>query len=392
MKSIQLFKLPAKLTSPAETPKKSRKLNGKLFKAFSKHKLTMVIAAHVLVITGLGYGAVKGSEKPAVQSSLSNVSVSSDTSASTVDQVSSAEIASRVALMTSAVEAISVVNQSDSLNIQNNFGSGSTYLTKPQIIEGGGKSKRDIVNYKTNSQDSVSSLATKFSVSADTIRWANNLQGEIIGADKDIVIPPVSGVLYTPETLSSKYKADKEAIIKFNDAETSGLVIGDKIVIPGGVVPAPIVPIYTYASIVRRTGGATSNVPATASTIVSPPSNLPSNPISGGGFNGYATGYCTWHAANRRIQIGRPVPPFMGNARQWVSSASSSGYSVGDTPVAGGVVWHSLQYGLGHVAFLEQVYADGSMLISDMNYNGNWNRVTYRTEPASNARLYKFIY
>jgi len=44
------------------------------------------------------------------------------------------------------------------------------------------------------------------------------------------------------------------------------------------------------------------------------------------------------------------------------------------------VTWESPYW--GHVAYVEQVYADGSWLVSEMNYagvnGGGWGRVSYR--------------
>jgi LysM repeat protein len=48
--------------------------------------------------------------------------------------------------------------------------------------------------------------------------------------------------------------------------------------------------------------------------------------------------------------------------------------------------------GAGHVAIVESVNDDGSIYISEMNYAGNFNRVTYRTVSAGQAALYNYIH
>jgi surface antigen len=48
--------------------------------------------------------------------------------------------------------------------------------------------------------------------------------------------------------------------------------------------------------------------------------------------------------------------------------------------------------GAGHVAIVESVNADGSITISEMNYAGNFNRVTSRTVSAGSAAGFNFIH
>ena len=117
-----------------------------------------------------------------------------------------------------------------------------------------------------------------------------------------------------------------------------------------------------------------------------------SQPLYGG--NGYSYGYCTWHAANRRAAIGKPIPRNLGNAVTWASVAAQAGLAVGTTPRAGDVLWHKNTYiagGFGHVGFVEKVNSDGSILVSDMNYGG-WNVVTNRTIPPSEFNQYLYIH
>ena len=131
-------------------------------------------------------------------------------------------------------------------------------------------------------------------------------------------------------------------------------------------------------------------------------SNTPARPASGGygfafgsapqyGSNGYDYGWCTWHAANRRIESGNPIPSNLGNAVTWLGVARAAGLATGSTPRAGAVLYHLNIGGLGHVAFVEKVNPDGSILVSDMNYP-IWGTVTYRTIKPSEFGGYAFIY
>ena len=46
----------------------------------------------------------------------------------------------------------------------------------------------------------------------------------------------------------------------------------------------------------------------------------------------------------------------------------------------------------GHVAFVERVNSNGSILVSEMNFSAGPGILTYRTIPAYQVRQYKFIH
>jgi surface antigen len=97
--------------------------------------------------------------------------------------------------------------------------------------------------------------------------------------------------------------------------------------------------------------------------------------------NGYDQGYCTWYVKNRRPDIGN----YWGNANQWLYSAQAEGYATGGAPRAGAIGVSSEGY-YGHVVYVESVNSDGSVNISEMNYQG-WNIQDSRTTSAS-----EFVY
>lgn len=96
--------------------------------------------------------------------------------------------------------------------------------------------------------------------------------------------------------------------------------------------------------------------------------------------NTYYNGYCTWYAKNRRPDL----PNRLGNGGQWVANAAAQGYATGSAPRAGAVAETS-----GHVAYVESVNADGTVVISEMNGPAGFGNVGTRTVPASQ---YKYIY
>lgn len=88
-------------------------------------------------------------------------------------------------------------------------------------------------------------------------------------------------------------------------------------------------------------------------------------PIYSGGGNPYAGGWtnCTWGAWQALYNARGIALPSMGNASQWLASAASMGYSVGGAPAPGSVaVWYYTTSAYGHVAYVSDVSADGSMI------------------------------
>lgn len=289
-----------------------------------------------------------------------------------LDKLSSADIALQVARAARLSEETAVVNQADSLHAQLSIiPTSNQVVEKPQIVATNVKTNKDIIKYVTVDGDTVSSLAAKFGVTSDSIKWSNALSGDAIGTGKALYIPPRNGIVYTvkagdtADTLASKYKANKDQIIIFNDAEVTGLKEGMVILIPDGSIEAPKV---TRSASYSGTFGAS---------------------YSG---NGYDYGYCTWWAAKRRIDIGRPLPSNLGNAITWRVLAERAGIPTGTVPQAGAVIWykHPATW-LGHVSFVERVNDDGSFVSSGMN-EPIWGGVSTRTFSAADADQFVFIY
>lgn len=122
----------------------------------------------------------------------------------------------------------------------------------------------------------------------------------------------------------------------------------------------------------------------------------PIDPNFTAAINGGAWGNCTYYVYNRVAQLGKPIPsPSMGHAYMWSNSARSMGYSVSRTPKTGtiavfsqGVAGSDPTY--GHVSFVEKVFSDGSVLVSEMNVQG-LNVISTRIISASDAQLTEFI-
>lgn len=299
-----------------------------------------------------------------------------------MDTLSSAQIALTAAQITHLSELTAIRNQADSDSLVLAAPpSDSSVLAKPQIVSTAQKSKQDIVHYVAVPGDTITSLAAKFNVTADSIRWSNNISGDSVSAGVKLVIPPVNGIVYTvkagdtPASIASKYSADEGQVIALNDAEINGLQPGEQIIVPNGRVAAAV----TYASASRLSFGS-----FTASY----------------GSNGYDPGWCTWYVANRRAELGRPVPNNLGNAYTWYRIALAEGLPTGFSPQPGAVVVSEAQ---DHVMVVEQMNPDGSFWISEMNDygqvsigdsrpTGGWGVRDFRLIPASQAGAYRYIY
>ena len=273
---------------------------------------------------------------------------------SAVDQLSSADIAVHVAKLTNLAESTSVVNNADSVNIQLALSAPSeAVIAKPQVISTDIKSWRDIQTYIVRAGDTVSSLAAKFDVTSDTLRWSNGISGDTIDAGTTLrVLPGVNGIVYlvkagdTPESLASRFQTNKDIIIAYNDAEVNGVPVGGYIIIPGGT-------------------------PATVGTSVSAPVSYTVDSFQPAyGNNGYDYGWCTWYVASKIA-----VPTNWGNANTWHIYASSSGWQVGSSPRVG-AIGQTFGGWAGHVTFIEAVSSDGRQIkYSDMNGLAGWGRV-----------------
>ena len=320
---------------------------------FSLLGINLVVLAVILAVVLYRPSSGSTSVNPALSS---NASID-NTVTNPLDRVSSSDIALTVARMSALPETTAINNQAQSEAASVSVAaSNDSVVSKPQVVATALKSKADIKNYTTVAGDTISSIANKFGVTSDSIRWSNGISGEAIAVGKKLVIPPVNGVVYvvragdTVESIATKFGANKDSIIAFNDTDVSGLVVGSQIVVPNGIVRGL----------------------STAAQISSAGAAFPWGGTAIYGSNGYDYGYCTWYVANRL-----PVPSNWGNANTWDNLAPSSGWSVSTMPRAGAVGQSNRGY-FGHVAVVEAVSADGTMIkYSDMNGLAGFGRVGY---------------
>ena len=108
------------------------------------------------------------------------------------------------------------------------------------------KKPRDkIITYTVEKSDTISSVASKWGISVDTIKWANGLSSDVFLPGQTLQIPPVTGVVHkvakgdTVESIAATYHTNKQKIIdfpfnKFANPQTFSLLPGTMIIIPDG--------------------------------------------------------------------------------------------------------------------------------------------------------------
>ncbi len=113
--------------------------------------------------------------------------------------------------------------------------------------------RSEILDYKVASGDTLSTLSNKFTVSIESIKWANSISedNDTIHPGTSLKIPPVTGVVYQVkagdnlEKVAKTYAADKQTIVDFpfNYIDDSlALKPGQTLYVPNGVLPRPATP------------------------------------------------------------------------------------------------------------------------------------------------------
>jgi murein DD-endopeptidase MepM/ murein hydrolase activator NlpD len=112
------------------------------------------------------------------------------------------------------------------------------------------KPRDSVVTYIVQPGDTVSSIANKFDVSIDTIRWQNDLKSiDAIKPGQTIEVPPVTGIIHkvkrgeTIYSIAKKYDVTAQQIVNwpfntYSNDETFELAVGQSLVVPDGAMPA----------------------------------------------------------------------------------------------------------------------------------------------------------
>jgi len=106
---------------------------------------------------------------------------------------------------------------------------------------------RDIIEYTVESGDTLSSIAERFNISENTVRWANEMSDSTVRPGQQLSILPASGALHvvrrndTLSEIAGWYRADMEDIMVFNElASVEQIFAGDLLIIPNGTKPVTL--------------------------------------------------------------------------------------------------------------------------------------------------------
>ena len=231
--------------------------------------------------------------------------------------------------------------------------------------------REKISTYVVQQGDNTSSISAKFGISLNTLLWSNSLkETSLIRPGDELTILPINGLVYkvknndTIGAIATKYKANTEKIIAFNDLPADGAIqINQKLIIPDGQMPFIATPSRIVTkSYVTGVGTGKSRV--------------------------FPYGQCTWYVAQK------VVVPWSGHAKSWLVNARAYGRQTGSVPRVGSIMvmneggWMGRMY--GHVAYVEAVNGVW-VTISQMNYTG-YARKSVRTLRNNDWRIRGYIY
>jgi murein DD-endopeptidase MepM/ murein hydrolase activator NlpD len=134
---------------------------------------------------------------------------------------------------------------SDSASVQQSINVGDNVF-QTDVSQ---KPRDKVINYTVQKGDTVSTIAQKFGISQNTVRWANDLTGDSLNVGDSLRILPVTGISYkvqkgdTVYSIAKKLDTEAQKIVDFpfNDfanPETFSLVEGQMLTVPDGIKPS----------------------------------------------------------------------------------------------------------------------------------------------------------
>ncbi len=128
-----------------------------------------------------------------------------------------------------------------------------------------------VSEYIVKEGDTLSSIASKFELSIDSLKWANpSINWQKVKPGVVVSIPPVTGVVYkvkpgdTVYSIAKKFETDAQGIVDFpmntfSDDETFSLVAGQTLIVPDGVMPDEVAPsLPRFATVLTPDAGSVS--------------------------------------------------------------------------------------------------------------------------------------
>ncbi|HSX08580.1 MAG TPA: peptidoglycan DD-metalloendopeptidase family protein [Candidatus Saccharimonadales bacterium] len=245
------------------------------------------------------------------------------------------------------------------------------------------KPRDKVITYQVERGDTLGTVANKFGISENTIRWQNNLSSDTLTVGQSLEILPVTGIAHkvvsgdTVYTVAKKYNVDPQNIVDFPFNEFAGdgtsftLVPGETLIIPNGIEPS------AQQTIKPQVYVATGPVP-----------------VSSGGFTwptrGIVTQYASWY--HEALDIAAPIgTPLIAASSGTVDYVSLGTYDTG----YGNNVWVNKGNGIRyHYAHMESVNVSvgdhvvgGQTVIGWIGVTGNTTGPHVHFEIQSNGSL-----
>jgi murein DD-endopeptidase MepM/ murein hydrolase activator NlpD len=149
---------------------------------------------------------------------------------------------------------------------------GTVYSVKPETI-----------SYRVLGGDSLASIAKKFNLSVNSIKWSNNLKNDLIKPGQVLEIPPFDGIIHKVEagesvySIAKKYNVTAQNIVNFPlnnfaDSDTFALNSGQTLFVPGGVIEnKPVIQTQFIATIQAGVRGSSNFIWPTSGMITQYP-------------------------------------------------------------------------------------------------------------------------
>lgn len=297
-----------------------------------------------------------------------------------------------------------VADLSDALNLASASDVASNYVVTTSMYDAGqtatGKLEkpsitnievsRGVIEHVVQGGENAETIAAKYGISADQLRWSNNLKNNEIPVGTVLHLPSVPGIVYTVkagdtiESIAAKYGSSAVEITALNDLEESGVAEGAMIIIKNGSLPENERPEY----VAPRRSSTTYSTTTYRYSYLGSASDRQNIQVIYPRFTGAGGGQCVNWASYMRPDLGALR---LGNARDWARGAAARGYSVNRTPSAGAIFQTSSGW-YGHVGYVEAVNADGSITVTEMNYGYVPYRVIRATIPAGSVGNFNYIH
>lgn len=361
---------------------------------FTKIKQSIPYILTSIVIIAIVF--VGSMDKKSHSTTLNLGSPTSDNYAVSTDQISELYI---IADLSNALNLASsedlAYNYVAATSIYSSGQSTTDKLEKPVDVDVSSLSRR-VISYTVSDGESMASIADKFKLSTDQIRWSNGLKNTNLSAGTTLYLTQnVSGIVYTVksgdtlESIASKYGSTVANIIALNNLEVSGISEGMKIAIEGGTLPTTERPEYVAPSTYITYGGSAQRINTRVISNRFYDSSYP-YPSVDPGQPGQCTWYAWWWRATDSKSLGALPHAGLGHAYSWANTLRKNGYTVNHTPEVG-AVFQTTSGKYGHVGVVIAVNPDGTITVREMNY-GKTYRVTESEIPARYVSNLNYIH